>query len=199
MRIGYALSSSSDCWPARRRRSAVLPDVRGALGLGPPSTSTTGRALIGGPFTLTDHTGQRVTEKDFAGRPMVVFFGFTNCPDVCPVGIAGALGRPRQARPDKGDQVAPLFISVDPERDTPERLAPYVQSFHPRLVGLTGTPEEVENAAEGLSRLFQEGEDRRLDGGLHHRPLGDHLHHGRGGAYSLPTPRTPPRPTSSPS
>lgn len=133
---------------------AVLPDVRGALGLGPPATSTTGRALIGGPFTLTDHTGRRVSEKDFAGRPMVVFFGFTNCPDVCPSGLQ-VLSAALDKLGDKGGQVAPLFISVDPERDTPERLARYVRSFHPRIVGLTGTPEEVEKAAKAYRVYFK--------------------------------------------
>jgi cytochrome oxidase Cu insertion factor (SCO1/SenC/PrrC family) len=133
---------------------AVLPNVRATLGLAPPSTSTTGRALIGGPFTLTDHTGRRVSQKDFAGRPMVVFFGFTNCPDVCPSGLQ-VLSAALDKLGPKGDQVAPLFISVDPERDTPEQLARYVQSFHPRIVGLTGTPAEVEKAARAYRVYFK--------------------------------------------
>jgi protein SCO1/2 len=102
-----------------------------------------GQALIGGPFALTDHTGKRVTEQDFRGRTMLVFFGFTFCPDVCPSGLQ-VMSAALDKLGAKADRVVPLFISVDPERDTPEQLALYVQSFHPRLVGLTGTPAEVE-------------------------------------------------------
>jgi protein SCO1/2 len=135
----------------------LLPEVRGNIGLGSRQT-TTGRALVGGPFTLTDHTGRRVTEKDFAGRPMVVFFGFTNCPDVCPSGLQ-VLSAALDKLGPKGDAVAPLFISVDPERDTPERLARYVQSFHPRIVALTGTPQEVEKAAKAYHVYFKKLKD----------------------------------------
>ena len=111
----------------------------------PPGTgqiATTGKALIGGPFTLTDATGKRVTDKDFAGKPMLVYFGFTNCPDVCPAGlqvIAAALDR----LGDKAKSVTPLFITVDPERDTPELLGKYVASFHSGIVGLSGSPEDI--------------------------------------------------------
>jgi protein SCO1/2 len=112
---------------------------------GPPgagSMQTTGKALVGGPFTLTDPTGKRVTEKDFAGRPMLVYFGFTNCPDVCPAGlqvIAAALDR----LGEKAKGVTPIFITVDPERDTPEMLGKFVESFHTGIVGLSGSPEDI--------------------------------------------------------
>lgn len=107
-----------------------------------PSTEVTGKALIGGPFSLVEPGGRRVTEKDYAGRPMLVYFGFTHCPDVCPAGlqvIAAALDR----LGDKAKGVTPLFITVDPERDTPEVLGQYVASFHPAIVGLSGTPEDI--------------------------------------------------------
>ena len=113
---------------------------------------TVGKAQVGGPFSLIDHTGKRVTEKDFRGRHMLVFFGFTSCPDVCPAGLqvmTAALDRLGA----KAERVTPLFITIDPERDTPERLAQYVKSFHSRLVGLTGTPAEIQSAASAY-RVF---------------------------------------------
>ena len=116
--------------------------------LGPSgSSASTGKALIGGPFLLVDQTGRRVTEKDFAGRLMLVYFGFTACPDICPSGlqvIAAALDKLGA----RGEKVVPVFITLDPERDTPEVLGGYVKSFHPRLVGLSGTPEEIAAATK---------------------------------------------------
>jgi protein SCO1/2 len=109
---------------------------------GTPAVETTGRALIGGPFSLLDPTGKRVTEKDFAGRPMLVFFGFTHCPDVCPAGlqvIAAALDK----LGDKAKGVTPIFITVDPERDTPEVVGKYVASFDKEIVGLSGSPADI--------------------------------------------------------
>lgn len=101
-----------------------------------------GTALIGGPFTMTDQNGRRVAEKDFLGRPMLVSFGFTFCPDVCP----GQLLRITQALPllgDKGKAIQPVFVTVDPARDTPEALKSYLSNFAPGYVGLTGSPEDV--------------------------------------------------------
>ena len=98
---------------------------------------------IGGPFSLTDHRGRPVTERDFRGRPLLVFFGFTHCPDVCPTTLfeasewVKAVGAP-------ADRVQILFVSVDPKRDTPDILGQYVRSFDPRIVGATGTQEQVD-------------------------------------------------------
>ena len=134
----------------------VLPETRDKL---MPSTSV-GRALVGGPFSLVDQTGKRVTDKDFAGKYMLVMFGFTFCPDVCPSGlqvmsaVLEKLGR-------KADRITPVFISVDPERDTPEQLKAYVGSFHPRLVGLTGTPAEVEAAAKAYRVYYKKVRDEK--------------------------------------
>jgi protein SCO1/2 len=112
---------------------------------GTSGTQSTGRVAIGGPFNLIDTTGQRRTEKDYAGKPMLVFFGFTNCPDVCPSGLQ-TLTVALDKLGDKANQLTPLFITVDPERDTPQSLAAYIKSFHPRIQALTGTPEEVQAA-----------------------------------------------------
>ncbi len=112
----------------------------------------TGRVAIGGPFSLVDTTGERRTEKDYAGKPMLVFFGFTNCPDVCPSGLQ-TLTVALDKLGDKANRLTPLFITVDPERDTPQSLAAYMKSFHPRIQGLTGTPDEV-NAAIKAYRVY---------------------------------------------
>lgn len=124
---------------------------------GPPAAQTaiqTGKALIGGPFTLTDQDGKRVTEKDFLGKYMLVFFGFTHCPDICPSGLqvmAAALDQ----LGDKAKDVVPVFITLDPERDTPEKIGEYVKSFHSRFVGLTGSKDEVAAAAKAYRVYYQ--------------------------------------------
>lgn len=123
-------------------------------------TVTTGKALIGGPFSLLNAKGERVTEKEFAGRPMLVYFGFTHCPDVCPAGlqvIAAALDN----LGDKAKGVTPVFITVDPERDTPDVLGKYVASFHSGIVALSGTREDIDNVTKAYrvyaKRAEQEG------------------------------------------
>jgi cytochrome oxidase Cu insertion factor (SCO1/SenC/PrrC family) len=107
----------------------------------------TGVALVGGPFTLTDHNGRRVTEKDFLGKYMLAFFGYTYCPDVCPTELQVMMAALEAMGPD-ADKVQPVFISIDPARDTPEVLKSYVENFGPGLIGLTGTAEEVAATAK---------------------------------------------------
>ena len=101
---------------------------------------------LGGPFSLVDQSGKPVTERDYAGRWMLVYFGYSFCPDVCPTEL-GAMAAALDVLGPAGDAVVPVFISVDPQRDTPEHLADYVSRFHPRMQGLTGTPEQVAEAA----------------------------------------------------
>jgi cytochrome oxidase Cu insertion factor (SCO1/SenC/PrrC family) len=104
------------------------------------------REPIGGPFSLIDHTGRRRSDADFRGKLLLVYFGFTYCPDVCPTDLQ-AITLALDALGSAADEVQPLFITVDPERDTREHLAEYMSLFHPRLLGLTGTPEEIRSAA----------------------------------------------------
>lgn len=102
---------------------------------------------FGGPFALTDHHGRRVTDADFRGRYLLIYFGFTQCVDLCPVDMpvmADALDRLGA----KADQLQPLFITVDPVNDTPAVLRDYVTAFHPRIVGLTGSEEEIAAVAK---------------------------------------------------
>ena len=97
---------------------------------------------VGGPFRLVDHNSRVVTDQDFKGKPFIVFFGFTYCPDICPTTLFDLSEVLKQLGPD-AERTAALFITVDPERDTPDKLKDYVSSFHPRIFGLTGTPEEI--------------------------------------------------------
>ncbi|WP_142850544.1 SCO family protein [Telmatospirillum sp. J64-1] len=107
---------------------------------------------IGGPFTLVDHTGKTVTEQDFRGRPMLIYFGYAYCPDACPTSLA-IMAQALDMLGPQGEEITPVFITVDPERDTVETVAGYVQAFHPRMVGLTGTNEQVE-AAKKAWRVY---------------------------------------------
>ena len=102
---------------------------------------------IGGSFTLTDQDGRTVTDADYRGKYLLVYFGYTYCPDVCPTEL-GAMARAVDLLGVQGEKVQPLLISVDPERDTVAHLKEYVPLFHPRLVGLTGTPEQVKAVAK---------------------------------------------------
>ena len=111
-----------------------------------------GTALVGGPFSLTDQTGRKVTDKDFRGHYMLVFFGYTYCPDICPTELQ-VMSAALDNLGAKADAIQPIFITFDPQRDTPEVLKQYITNFHPRLVGLTGTPEEIAVAAKAY-RVF---------------------------------------------
>jgi protein SCO1 len=108
-------------------------------------------ARLGGPFTLTAHDGRTVSDRDFNGRYRLIYFGYSYCPDVCPTDLATigqGLSQFEKKDPGRASKIQPLFFSVDPERDTPATLAKYVSAFHPRLIGLTGTAEQVAATAK---------------------------------------------------
>jgi cytochrome oxidase Cu insertion factor (SCO1/SenC/PrrC family) len=108
-----------------------------------------GDADIRSEFALIDHDEQAVTQDDYKGRWQLVFFGFTNCPDICPTTLA-YMGSVLDKLGSEANQVAPLFVTVDPERDTPEVLKDYVANFHPQLTGLTGSTAQVSAAADAF-------------------------------------------------
>lgn len=120
---------------------AVIPS-------GGPGQTSAGKALIGGPFSLIAADGASVTDQTYAGKPMLVYFGFTNCPDVCPSGLQIISAALDKLGP-KADGITPLFITVDPERDTPQVLGEYVKSFNPRIVGLSGSPQDIAAVTKG--------------------------------------------------
>lgn len=148
MRIGMVMVVGGALLAGALVAAALLPGVQQG-----PGSFSTGQALVGGPFTLTDHTGKRVTQKDFLGRKMLVYFGFTQCPDICP-GTLQVMAAALDKLGPKAATLTPVFMTVDPERDTPQVLAEYVKSFDPRIVGLTGTPQEIEAAAKKAFRVY---------------------------------------------
>ena len=126
-----------------------------------------GRGPIGGPFDLTDHSGRRRTDADFRGKLLLIYFGYTHCPDVCPTELQ-AMSLALDTLGTTGEAVQPLFITVDPARDTPSRLADYVSSFHPRLVALTGEDSAIRKVALAYKVYFArsspvEGGDYTVD------------------------------------
>jgi protein SCO1/2 len=125
-----------------------------------------GTASIGGDFTLVDQNGKTRHAEDFRGKLMLIYFGYTYCPDVCPTELQ-AMGEAVDLLGEKQDAVVPIFVTIDPERDTSEQLRLYAGSFHPRLVALTGTKEQVAAAARAYKVYFakrpQEGGDYLMD------------------------------------
>lgn len=121
-------------------------------------------------FDLTDHTGKRRTLADFRGKVVMVFFGYTSCPDACPLALAEMAEAVRRLGPD-GERVQGLFVTVDPARDTAEVLSKYVPAFHPAFLGLRGTPEETARTANEWKVYFQANKPEGADEG---RYLVDH-------------------------
>ena len=141
----------------------------------PSSSSSSSQAadavpgtLPGGPFVLTSHTGAIVSDSDFRGRYMLVYFGYSACPDVCPLELQKMTAALLDLEAEGLDTtpLQPLFISFDPERDTPQELAGFVPQFHPRLIGLTGTVEAVTKAAKAYKIYFRKLESAGAAGYL---------------------------------
>lgn len=147
--------------------SVVVAATAGRFWMMERDASTPGQAMrvnIGGPFSLVDHTGKAVTEKDYAGKYMLVYFGYTYCPDVCPTSLSIMAEALDQLSADELAKVVPIFITVDPERDTAEVMASYVPNFHDKLVGLTGTTDQVKAAARAYKAYFAKVNEDDPDG-----------------------------------
>lgn len=133
-----------------------------------PTIATTNSGLIavtddafGGSFTLTDHNGKTVTEKDFTGKYRLIYFGFTYCPAICPTELSKITTALNQLG-DKGKDVLPMFITIDPERDTSEKMKNYVSLFHPSLVALSGTPEQIKHVLKGYKIYAAKRQDEGM-------------------------------------
>ena len=113
------------------------------------------RPTIGGPFNLVDHNGRAVTQDSFKGKPTLIYFGFTYCPDVCPTSLLLMENAIEKLGPDAAKKVNLVFITIDPERDTPKLLKGYVENFGPTFIGLTGTTEQIAQVARAYRVYFQ--------------------------------------------
>jgi protein SCO1/2 len=118
-----------------------------------------GRGTVGGPFTLTDQTGKQRSDTEFRGKLMIVYFGYSYCPDVCPTDLM-AITQALDALGPAAEGVQPVFITIDPERDT-KVLADYVLAFHHSLVGLTGSPDEIRKVADAYKAFYVKVRDER--------------------------------------
>jgi protein SCO1/2 len=152
------------------RRAMTKPFLPAALALlllaacgnpgadAPPADPPLAGASIGGPFTLTDTTGKTVNWSDFAGKYRVVYFGYTYCPDICPLDVQRIMKGYelfKASEPAMAAQVQPIFITVDPARDTGEVIAEFLSNFPPGMIGLTGTPEQVAAAAKAFAVVYE--------------------------------------------
>lgn len=157
-------------------RTATILALLLAAACSPKPVPPLAGAAIGAPFALTDQRGRTVRDGDFAGKYRIVYFGYTYCPDVCPTDaqhIGGALRLVEAHDPKLAADIVPLFISVDPARDTPAVLGKFVAAFHPRMVGLTGTPDAIARVAKGYG-VFYHAEKPGPGGGymVTHSPSG---------------------------
>jgi cytochrome oxidase Cu insertion factor (SCO1/SenC/PrrC family) len=133
----------------------------------PEATQTVAGVRIGGAFTLTDHTGKAVTDRSWPNQYLLVYFGFTHCPDVCPLGLTILTEAMNSLSPRTQNRIQPLFITVDPARDTVDSLKNYVPLFYPRLIGLTGTEDQVKSAIKAY-RVYAEKQGTGQDYMMNH-------------------------------
>lgn len=147
--------------PVRKSRNSVLAVLAlvlvAAVAIGSRlwvwSGSDHGVAEIGGPFTLVDGDGKTVTDADFRGKWMLIYFGYTFCPDVCPTSLSEVASALDRLSPAEADKLVPTFITVDPERDTPQVMKDYASAFHPRIIGLTGSRDQI-NAVSKAYKVY---------------------------------------------
>jgi len=135
---------------------AVLAPMLSGCG-GPSERPPLAGAKLGGPFTLTDQDGRKVSDTAFAGKYRLIYFGYTFCPDVCPIDVQTLMKGYRQLEaknPELAASIQPIFITIDPARDTPDKVREFVRAFHPRLIGLTGSEAEIAGVAKQFAIFY---------------------------------------------
>jgi cytochrome oxidase Cu insertion factor (SCO1/SenC/PrrC family) len=148
---GAALALCAVLWATQ---APAQSDVRRAEAAQFMNELMSGKAAIGAPFTLADPSGARVSLAAFRGKVVLLYFGFTYCPDVCPTDLY-AIAQAMRSLGKAGDQVQPIFITLDPSRDTRELLRGYVAAFHPSFVALTGSEDEIRRVATAYKVFFE--------------------------------------------
>ncbi|WOL14685.1 hypothetical protein Cni_G23466 [Canna indica] len=143
----------------KKRHIEELKNASSTVKQGP----SVGKAAIGGPFKLVNHHGKTVTEKDFLGKWTLIYFGFTYCPDICPDELLKLAAAVDKIKEKAGLEIVPVFISVDPERDNVEQVSEYVKEFHPNLIGLTGTADEIRQVARAYRVYYMKTEEEGSD------------------------------------
>ncbi|KAK9807009.1 hypothetical protein WJX72_010700 [[Myrmecia] bisecta] len=138
------------------QKAKKLEDIR-------TQAASVGKAAIGGPFQLVDQTGKPFSDKNLLGKFALLYFGFTYCPDICPDELEKVAQAISAVEKDTGIQVQPVFISIDPERDSVPQVREYVKEFHPRMIGLTGTMDQVKAAARAYRVYFTKTDDEGPD------------------------------------
>lgn len=152
--MGFVLGMTYTVFDVNNNRAERLNQMAPAAGEEKVLTKTiAGGDAIGGEFTLTDHQGNQVSSGDYGDKYKIVFFGFTYCPDVCPTGLQKITQTMQVLDRKLAENIQPLFISIDPERDTPDVLQTYVSQYHDSLIGLTGAPEDIK-AIEKQYKVF---------------------------------------------
>jgi len=140
-------------------RNSKFPQKSNAPEASAPKSSS---VSLGGPFSLTDHNGRAVTDKSFHGKLMLVMFGYTYCPDVCPTQLS-TVSDAIDALGEAAENVTPVFISIDPERDTVEHLKEYVSYFHPSLIAMTGSVEQIKSVAKAYRVYYAKSGENKDD------------------------------------
>lgn len=143
----------------KKRRIEELQNLSTQAKEGP----SVGKAAIGGPFNLVNHEGKSVTERDFMGKWTLIYFGFTHCPDICPDELQKMVSAIDKIKEKARLEVVPVFISVDPDRDTVEQVREYVKEFHPNLVGLTGNQSDIRQVAREYRVYYMKTEEEEAD------------------------------------
>lgn len=167
-------------WEKMARLLLGLAIIAGAIFLGwtiGPKSNTAATdeseldldAPVGGPFTLVGVDGQPVSDTDFRGRYMLIVFGYTFCPDICPtslLAVGRALAELERTQPGLAEKIVPIFVTLDPERDTPEQMKRYLGNFDPRIVGLSGDPAAIKRMATAYGVRYEKVEDPSVEGYL---------------------------------
>ena len=143
--LALAIAGATTVWFIESHEQAQAPQQTGLLATPSP---------LGGSFSLTDQNGKAVTEKSWPGKYLLIYFGYTYCPDACPTELLVMGQALDQLKEDQSAKIQPLFITVDPARDTPAKLAEYVPAFYPTLAGLTGSEAEIATAAKAYKVYY---------------------------------------------